>query len=248
MKYSANISSLKSHNGFEYDLEAVIVHVGETASSGHYVLHLPKYRYLFDRNKFIQCDHDFSNDVYMAIYKKKLPEAPETKTRKHNAPPSSAGIYMEINDKLEQNADRTFKIASVVKLMTYLVCEKLRLRLGIPLNPKFKIPKTEVYGLNVVLTEGDEVSLQTLYELMLIISSADAAASLAIIFGDLLKKQYSDLVAYNPEVIFVKEMLVDCRMEMGMMDTVIKDACGIKPSLSTIHDLKLLLKFVYDNK
>lgn len=33
-----------------------------------------------------------------------------------------------------------------------------------------------------------------------------------------------------------------------MMDTIIKDACGLKPNRSTIKDLKLLLNFIKENE
>ena len=47
------------------------VHIGDTASYGHYIVNFPKYGYIFDRNKFIESKFDYSKDVYMAIYVKK---------------------------------------------------------------------------------------------------------------------------------------------------------------------------------
>lgn len=81
---------------------------------------------------------------------------------------------------------------------------------------------------------------------MLISSSTDAAAALATLFGTIQRESDKELANYSPESIFVNQMTELCR-DLNMMDTVIRDPCGLKHNLSTIHDLKLLLEFISSN-
>lgn len=89
----------------------------------------------------------------MAVYTKKLPPIP-TK-RKYNIPSLSAGIYLDLSSKVEQNTEKVYKIASIIKLITYLVCRNLCAKFNISLNQSFTIPRIEVFGMNVVLEQNE---------------------------------------------------------------------------------------------
>jgi len=147
---------------------------------------------------------------------------------------SAAGAYTMGGQELYNfRADKRWPIASVTKLMTALAADRLYLSE----KPYELIPITE----EMVLTEGNSGGLKAgevmvaddLIKAMMLVSSNDAAAALAIHYG---------------EDAFVDEMN-RIAIELGMVNTKLVDPTGLSvQNLSTVEDLRRLVKFIWEEE
>jgi len=147
---------------------------------------------------------------------------------------SAAGAYSLSGEELYSfRSDKRWPIASLTKLMTALTADRLYLS-G---KPYELILITE----EMVATEGNSGGLKAgqtiraddLIKAMMLVSSNDAAAALAMHYG---------------EEAFVREMNT-IAVELGMTDTSFVDPTGLSvQNLSTIEDLRRLAKFIWDNE
>jgi len=146
---------------------------------------------------------------------------------------SAAGAYTIGGQELYSfRADKRWPIASITKLMTALVADRLYLSE----KPYEIIEITE----EAVATEGDSGNLAAhelvraddLIKAMMLVSSNDAAAALAEHYG---------------EEAFVAEMNKTA-VELGMTGTTFVDPTGLSvQNLSTVEDVRRLTKFIWDN-
>jgi len=149
---------------------------------------------------------------------------------------SAAGAYtLDGTELYSLRADKRWPIASITKLMTAITADKLYLKGEVEDYTLIKITE------EMVATEGTSGGLQVgeifradaLIKAMMLVSSNDAAAALAMHFG---------------EEDFVGEMN-EFAAELGMTNTNIVDPTGLSvQNLSTVEDLRRLVKFVWDEQ
>jgi len=149
---------------------------------------------------------------------------------------SAAGAYtLDGSELYSLRADKRWPIASITKLMTAVTADKLYLS-GEVENYEL-ITITE----EMVATEGASGGLMVneifraddLVVAMMLVSSNDAAAALAIHYG---------------EEAFVDEMN-KFAASLGMIDTNLVDSTGLSvQNLSTVEDLRRLAKFVFEEQ
>lgn len=147
---------------------------------------------------------------------------------------SAAGAYTLGGEKLYGfRTDKRWPIASITKLMTALTADRLYLSE----KPYELIPITG----EMVATEGGSGNLKAgeiiraddLVKAMMLVSSNDAAAALAMHYG---------------EDAFVAEMN-RITAELGMTDTSFVDPTGLSvQNLSTVEDLRRLAKYIWEKQ
>ncbi len=150
---------------------------------------------------------------------------------------SASGAYTIDGGELYSfRADKRWPIASITKLMTAVVADKLYLSSSS--TAEFEIIKITQ---EMVATEGNSGGLRAgetfraddLIKAMMLVSSNDAGAALAMYYG---------------EEAFVREMNTLAR-ELGMTDTTFVDSTGLSvQNLSTIEDLRRLAKYVWEEQ
>lgn len=144
------------------------------------------------------------------------------------------GILLDVsNNKLlwSYNADRVVPIASLSKMLTvYMALDAIRRSDGkVRLSNRVKISKNSATGREGAFgfMPGDIYTVEDLMQAATIRSSNDAAASLAVYFG-------------NGEAEFVKMMNLECR-KLGMNNSKFINAHGLpvknKDNLSTMNDM-----------
>jgi D-alanyl-D-alanine carboxypeptidase len=144
---------------------------------------------------------------------------------------SAAGAYTLDNGELYNfRADKRWPIASITKLMTAVVANKL-------LDPKEVIRITDdmllADGSSGGFVSGESFTVEDLVEAMLVVSSNDAASAVSIHYG---------------EEKFINEMNKFAE-ELGMIDTTFVDPTGLSiQNLSTVEDLVRLTKYIFENE
>lgn len=151
-------------------------------------------------------------------------------------PQASAASYLVVDMKtgavlLEKNAQDTFPIASVTKLMTAIVgSESIFLERVATVSEE----DVAVYGDSGSLVAGERFSLQQLLYPLLLESSNDAASTIASMI--------------HGKKLFVK-MMNDKAGALGMTHTSFADPAGIdEKNTSTPEDLFRLIKYIYDKR
>lgn len=150
---------------------------------------------------------------------------------------SKSSIVMDLDSGrvLYQNsANNQTLIASTTKIMTAI----LAIEYG-NLNKKVKVGEEilAMYGTNIYVEVGEQLSLLDLIYGLLLRSGNDAAVVIAKEVG-------------NSEAEFVKMMNVKAK-EIGMKNTVFKNPHGldeVTKNYSTAYDMALLSKYAFSNK
>lgn len=149
---------------------------------------------------------------------------------------SAAGAYaLDGSELYSLRADKRWPIASITKLMTAVTADKLYL--------SGEVDEYELITITeeMIMTEGTSGDFQVgeifraddLVIAMMLVSSNDAAAALAIHYG---------------EDAFVDEMN-KFAAGLGMIDTNLADPTGLSvQNLSTVEDLRRLAKFVFEEQ
>jgi len=147
---------------------------------------------------------------------------------------SAAGAYTIGGQELYSfRADKRWPIASITKLMTALTADRLYLTE----KPYETILITEeminTEGNSGGLKVGEKIRADDLIKAMMLVSSNDAAAALAIHYG---------------EDAFVSEMN-RIAVELGMTGTSFVDPTGLSvQNLSTVEDIRRLAKFIWEEE
>jgi len=149
---------------------------------------------------------------------------------------SAAGAYtIDGRELYSLRADKRWPIASITKLMTAVTADKLYLSGEVEDYELITITE------EMISTEGTSGDLQVgeifraddLVVAMMMVSSNDAAAALAIHYG---------------EDAFMDEMS-KFASQLGMIDTNLVDPTGLSvQNLSTVEDLRRLAKFVFEEQ
>lgn len=149
---------------------------------------------------------------------------------------SAAGAYtLDGSELYSLRADKRWPIASITKLMTAVTADKLYLSGEVEDYELITITE------EMVATEGASGGLMVneifraddLVVAMMLVSSNDAAAALAMHYG---------------EEAFVDEMN-KFAASLGMIDTNLVDSTGLSvQNLSTVEDLRRLAKFVFEEQ
>jgi len=144
---------------------------------------------------------------------------------------SAAGAYtMDGTELYSFRPDKRWPIASITKLMTSLTADEL-----------FDLDEVIIITEEMVVTEGvaggfrvgEHVRVGDLIESMLMVSSNDAAAALAIHYG---------------EDAFVERMN-QLAERIGMPDTSYVDPTGLSvQNLSTADDIRELARYIWENE
>jgi len=149
---------------------------------------------------------------------------------------SAAGAYTLDGSELHSlRADKRWPIASITKLMTAAVADKLYLSGEVNDYELIKITEEMVSteGISGGLQVGEIFRADDLIKAMMLVSSNDAAAALAMHYG---------------EEAFVDEMN-KFAIQLGMIDTNLADPTGLSvQNLSTVEDLRRLAKFVFEEQ
>ncbi len=139
-----------------------------------------------------------------------------------------------------KNTKEKLAIASITKLMTYLLAEEEIKKGKIAKKDKVKISKkaTVQGGATLYLRQGEEIDLEELMRGMMIISANDAAFAIGEYVG-------------KGEANFVKRMNEKAK-EIGMKDTLFFNPNGMpledgRQNLSTAKDLGILAKYLIDH-
>jgi D-alanyl-D-alanine carboxypeptidase len=147
---------------------------------------------------------------------------------------NAAGVYDLNGAKIwDWNGDKRWPIASLTKLMTALVARDL-----IPANSQITVTAAAIQSLinnqtSPTFKVGDALTAGDMQKAMFIVSSNDAAESLANYYG------YDKFI----------QAMNDKARELHMTDTVYVSASGLSvKNLSTITDLAKLVKFVWVNE
>lgn len=150
---------------------------------------------------------------------------------------SASGAYTIDGGELYSfRADKRWPIASITKLMTAAVADKLYLSSSS--TAEFEVIKitqemVATDGVSGGLRAGEAFRADDLIKAMMLVSSNDAGAALAMHYG---------------EEAFVNEMNALAR-ELGMVDTTFADSTGLSiQNLSTIEDLRRLAKYVWEEQ
>ncbi len=152
-------------------------------------------------------------------------------TLRHNTL-AAAHIAMDLSDNSvvsEVNADKTYPIASITKLMSAIIATE-------NISPDEKIVLTaemlRPYGSSPVLFPGSTVSSEDLVKASLIQSTNDASEALSF---------------FMKQRIFIALMNQKAK-EIGMNDTIFFDAHGLNPAnRSTARDLTKMISYVLEN-
>ena len=150
---------------------------------------------------------------------------------------SAYGVYtIEGNELNSFRADKRWPIASITKLMTAVVADKLYLSSSSTFD--FEVIRitqemVETEGASGGLLVGEAFRADDLIKAMMLVSSNDAGAALAIHYG---------------EEAFINEMNALAK-EIGMVNTTFVDPTGLSvQNLSTVEDLRRLAKYVWEEQ
>jgi len=142
----------------------------------------------------------------------------------------SAGLVQELDSEqplFSYRAEQRWPIASLTKLMTAVIAyEKINKETLIPVSQE----AVATEGIGGGLSAGEKVSARKLVELMMVVSSNDAAAALAEYIG---KNAFVDAMQAKAA-------------ELGMIETAFFNESGLSTlNQSTILDLKKLINYIY---
>jgi D-alanyl-D-alanine carboxypeptidase len=143
---------------------------------------------------------------------------------------SASGAYTMTGEELQNfRAEKRWPVASITKLMTALVASRV-------FDPNEAVTITQemidTEGESGEFRVGEKIRVSDLIKAMMLVSSNDAAAALAIHYG---------------EPAFIKVMNETAR-NIGMYDTLYKDPTGLSvQNLSTIQDLDKLARYIWTN-
>jgi serine-type D-Ala-D-Ala carboxypeptidase (penicillin-binding protein 5/6) len=136
------------------------------------------------------------------------------------------------------------EIASLTKIMTFIVVIEIADEYDISLNTVVNVPKiaTKIKGTTSNLEDQDQLKVIDLLYGMMLPSGNDSALTLAIYFG----RFYHDSM---PLIGFVRVMNYMCDY-LDLKSTFFKNPHGLsaKPNISTAHDISVIASYGLKNK